>query len=275
MTDLQRIVKYGALALAFSIIIGIVGFVLITLSFLFNSYNNRDDELIGTTKTEITEVVTKLDIELKMTNLTIVSADQFYIEKNNNKIEYKISDNILKVVDQSKNIFKNKNDNKLVVYIPKDIILNEISLDAGAGKVEILDLTTNELDLELGAGKVELNNIKVLDEASIDGGTGELTISDSILNNLNLDLGVGEFNFRGILLGKAELSCGVGATNIELTGSDYRIEVEKGLGTATINGTSISNNETYGMGKNKIEIDGGIGSINIIFDESEDINTKF
>ncbi len=275
MTDLQRIVKYGALALAFTIIIGIASAAITILSFVFDSYNSSDDDLIDTAKTKITEKVTKLDIELKMTNLRIEAADEFYIETNNSKIKHKVSGNTLKIVDQSKNIFKNNNGKKLVIYIPKDIILNEISLDAGAGKVEISDLATNELDLELGAGKVKLNNIKALDEASIDGGAGELMINDSILNNLNLDLGVGEFNFKGDLLGKAEISCGVGAANIELTDSNYRIEVEKGIGEAKINGSPISNNQIYGTGKNRIEIDGGIGSINITFDEREDVNTKF
>ena len=43
---------------------------------------------------------------------------------------------------------------------------------------------------------------------------------------------------------------------------NYKIKIEKGLGTVKINNDSVKNG-IYGEGTNSIEIDGGVGSINI------------
>lgn len=128
-------------------------------------------------------------------------------------------------------------------------------------------MTINNLDLELGAGKVDIKDIKVLKETNISGGTGQVNITDSELHNTELEIGVGELNLSGKLLDKTEIDCGIGSTNIELIGTkeDYKLNIEKGIGNITINNKKINNNENYGTGKNKIKISGGIGNINISF----------
>ena len=48
---------------------------------------------------------------------------------------------------------------------------------------------------------------------------------------------------------------------------DYFIKLDKGLGDATIDGQSMSDDSIFGTGDNRINIDGGIGSIDIDFKE--------
>ena len=43
--------------------------------------------------------------------------------------------------------------------------------------------------------------------------------------------------------------------------------MDKGVGDATVDGESISDDSVYGSGSNVIDIDGGIGSIHINFKE--------
>ena len=50
---------------------------------------------------------------------------------------------------------------------------------------------------------------------------------------------------------------------------DYKLDIEKGLGNITVDGTSVSNIKGQGNGNNSIEISGGIGAINLKFKESE------
>ena len=49
---------------------------------------------------------------------------------------------------------------------------------------------------------------------------------------------------------------------------DYRISLDKGLGSTVIDNTSVSNSTVYGFGDNSIDIDGGVGGIDIRFDNS-------
>ena len=55
---------------------------------------------------------------------------------------------------------------------------------------------------------------------------------------------------------------------IGLFKDDYCIILDKGLGNATINGKNMSDDTTYGTGENKLDIDGGVGSIQIDFIEN-------
>ena len=55
--------------------------------------------------------------------------------------------------------------------------------------------------------------------------------------------------------------------NINLQGEkqSYKIQADKGLGSIKIDRKEISSGEIFGDGQNYIEIDGGIGNIDINF----------
>ena len=80
-------------------------------------------------------------------------------------------------------------------------------------------------------------------------------------------MGVGEVNLIASLIGKNEINAGVGSLNIDLQGEkeSYKIQADKGLGSVKIDGREISNGETFGDGENYIEVDGGVGNIDIDF----------
>ena len=48
---------------------------------------------------------------------------------------------------------------------------------------------------------------------------------------------------------------------------DYKIELDKGVGEARLDGESMRDDSVHGSGENFIQIDGGIGEINIEFSE--------
>ena len=78
---------------------------------------------------------------------------------------------------------------------------------------------------------------------------------------------LGEFIFSGKLIGKNEIDSGVGKINIDLLDNleNYTIDVDKGIGTVTLNEKKLEMDRVYGTGKNHLEIDGGIGEIKINF----------
>ena len=69
---------------------------------------------------------------------------------------------------------------------------------------------------------------------------------------------------------------GNGELELTLSGSpeDYRITPDKGVGEALLNGEKMLDGETYGNGENRVELNGGVGSMWVLFDESQTITSE-
>lgn len=122
----------------------------------------------------------------------------------------------------------------------------------------------------MGAGKVKMENLVVLSSASIEGGAGEVSVLNADIYNLDLDMGVGEFTLEGRLSGTNNINAGIGELNVRLLDSkdNYIVKTSKGLGNIKIDGSNIKDNTTYGSGENTLNISGGIGSINVNFENA-------
>ena len=157
--------------------------------------------------------------------------------------------------------------------MPQGYIFKNVDIDTGAGRVIAESLAADELSLELGAGETQIGSLTALTSAKIDGGAGKLTINGGTLTELDLEMGVGELNLESRLSGRCKLDYGIGAANLVLIGSkdDYEIEVDKGLGDATIEGETIHSDSVYGSGKSRVYINGGIGAIRINFKNQSEI----
>lgn len=262
MNQTNKIIKYIAIAFAVFLIISIISGILSIFLFVGGIFSN--DEIIDLKQLDINQNIENIDVDIKNTSITIKQSDIFKVETNNKYIEHKQNDNKLSIKERSH--FWHNNKTNLIIYIPSNI-LNNVEIDTGAGLVSIENLLANQLDLNLGAGKVEINNLEILNKTKIDGGAGEINIKNGIINNLDLDMGVGKVTIGAKILGNSEINAGVGELNLDLIGreDDYNINVEKGIGSIKLSGNDIKNG-IYGNGNNKIDIDGGVGSINIKFD---------
>lgn len=254
MNTTQKIIKTFAICLAALIILSIINGVahLVTSAFSFNNDVNINE----TYNSDINNI----KIDVGTTNMVIKYGDTFSITAENVSKEFKIKEegNTLIIKEKNITIFGNKKSSHTTITIPND--LNNLSIDIGAGKLELSDITSNNFSLNQGAGKVVITNL-ISNNTTIDGGAGELHITSSKLQNLDLDLGAGKCYYNGILLGNNKIDQGVGELILDLYREDYTIKASKGLGSITINGESYSKDVTVGEGINDIKIDGGIGSI--------------
>jgi len=267
MTTAQKIIKYFAIALAFSIILGILSCIMYGLSTISNFFSDKDNSIENLKDIDInSSLVSILDIDILSSNLIIKEGDVLKIETNSEYITTNQNNNKIIIKEKKHNWFIKNDKSDLIVYIPKNFVFDGISIDAGAGKIEIENISTKILEFDLGAGKTTIDNLYVSGSAEIDGGAGEITIQNSSINNLDLDTGIGECSLVSKLIGKSEINMGVGKLDITLIGSidDYRIYAEKGIGSIKLNNESIKSNKSYGNGINSIDISGGIGSINVI-----------
>lgn len=266
MSFLQKIIKYLAFAFAVFLTFSIISSLMHGFSFLGNIFDGNKKSITEKLNgLEINDDTLLLDISVSSSNITIKRGETFKAETNNKYINTKQDKNKLYIQEKKHNWFHNNGE--LIIYIPSDLILDGVAIETGAGKVNIESLSTKQLYLDLGAGKVDINNLNVLENAKIDGGAGEINISAISINNLDLDMGIGKLSLTSKLTGNNKIDSGVGKMNLSLIGTleDYKISLDKGIGNATINGDNMKDNNTYGTGINKLDIDGGIGSIDINF----------
>ena len=277
MTTSQKVIKYVAIAFAIFLIVAIIGGII-------NVIYNVGDAIFGESpkmekyeylieKSNSIEEAEELIIETKATNVKIIQSEEFNIQTNNKNITYNLIDEKLVIKDKKKKKFNiHSIDTELIIEIPKEHQFKTLEVETGAGKINIEDLTIANLDIEHGAGTLYLKNIETTKKTKIEGGAGKITIDDSILNNLSLELGTGTFKYTGTIIGSSNIECGVGETTINLNApkEDYQLHLEKGIGSITVGNKTVSNDTTIGDGDNEISIEGGIGSININFEEIVD-----
>ncbi len=270
MTDFQKVVKYIAIAFAIALTVAIVGGIFNAIGLLGGLFS-EDNEATDDIKTySITSDINKLKIEINAADLYIKKGDEFSVESNLKKLKVKEKNGTLTLEEKSKN-FGSYNGAKLTIFIPTETEFDNVKLITGAGRLTIEKLSAKKLDFVLGAGEVIIENLIAANEADVDGGAGKITISDGVLHNLDLDMGVGQLNLTSVLTGESEFDLGIGESNITVIGNkdDYRLDIEKGIGNITVDGTVVSNIKGQGKGKNTIEISGGIGAINLKYQDAE------
>jgi hypothetical protein len=267
MTSFQKAIKYGAIALAIVLIVSIFKFSINAVVFL-GSFFEKDQSIGPVVEREIDfifEDYNKLIIETNVSKLTLKTGEQFRILTNNDAVSIQENNNDISIIDNRKKVFyQNGKDLELIVVLPKANSLNEINIKTGVGKVVIEELNTKKAMIDVGVGEVKINDINVVNNIKINGGAGKITIHKGRINNLNADLGIGEFNADIVLIGSNKIKAGIGQINLSLTDSlkNYTLDVEKGIGNIFLNKSKIET-ATIGNGEQLIDINGGIGEINI------------
>ena len=257
MSEGQKWIKIGAIALAVFIILIIINAILFLFGIIGGFGRGTKDF------SEYYSNINSIEIDVNASSVNIVKGDSFLVEAKGVSQNFKVNNrrNTLEIEEDAFWFFNN-NSGEITIYVPSN--LNELVIDGGSGEIKIEDITTNKLELDLGAGLININN-STFNNSDIDGGVGVLNANNTTFTNLSLDSGVGEVNISGNIYGNSEIDGGIGEINLNLSNESlYRFIVDKGLGDISVNGTSISG--TYGNGENVIDIDNGIGAVNITFD---------
>ena len=232
------------------------------------------DNVLDEVKTyQVESNIHSLDIQLNAADFKIQYAEEFRVESNLKYLSVNEKDGVLVIRDESKSYFTYEGP-IFTLYIPENIVFDSIKLTTGAAKLDACALYANNVAFRLGAGDVSIDYLSAAKQIDVEGGAGVIHIADGSLNNLELEMGVGALDLTAALLGDNDLTLGVGEANITLIGSkeDYRLGIEKGLGRITVDGKKIEDFGSSGNGTNSVEIEGGIGSINLRFeDQAEEV----
>lgn len=273
MTSLQRMIKYCATALAIVLTISIIGGICSAIGLFAGVFGSRitGETAVGEMRSfTLSDSIESLDLELGAAELKIVTGDRFSLESNHKYLEVKEENNTLNISEEKVAFGFSNEGLSVVLTVPKDFVFEDVSIEAGAGKVDIDTLRANTISLDLGAGQTDIGTLCALTRASINTGAGKLTIRDGQIQDLTLDHGVGKLDMTGALTGNCDVDLGVGSAEITLVGTreDYQIRMDKGLGDATLDGQSMGDGSTYGGGANRIQIDGGVGDVEVNFQKA-------
>ena len=230
---------------------------------------SKQDVVLDETKTyEITSEIHSLDVQISAADFKIVSADEYSVESNLKYLSVSEKNGVLKVVDEAKSN-SNYSNAILTLYVPDGMVFDDVDIETGAAKMTVDTLSASSVELKLGAGDVRFESLNASAEVDIKGGAGQITIVNGTLNDLSLEMGMGELNLTAAVLGESDLKFGVGESNVTLIGSkdDYKVDIEKGLGNITVDGKTVTDFGSSGNGQNHIEIEGGVGTINLKFQE--------
>ncbi|MGN0382813.1 MAG: DUF4097 family beta strand repeat-containing protein [Eubacterium sp.] len=183
---------------------------------------------------------------------------------NKGKVKYEIVGNTLKISAKG-TIYS---DTKVTVYMPQNIIFDNVNINVGAGVFEISDILTAELDIEAGAGEIYINNITATKSAELEIGACDFTAQNTSLTNPCIEIGMSNFEYQGVFYDDVELSVGMGTANIELDNyeDDYNYDIEVGLGSANVGDQKYSGaveREINNDATNYMEIEVGMGELTI------------
>ena len=229
---------------------------------------NKQDVVLDEAKTyEISSEIHSLDIRISAADFKIQHGDEISVESNLKYLSVSEKDGVLTIVDEEKNY--NDSDAMLTLYVPNGTVFDKVDITTGAAKMTVGTLSANSLELKLGAGDVRIESLNASSDADIEGGVGQITIAGGTLNDLTLEMGMGELNLTAAVLGDSDLKFGVGESNVTLIGSkdDYKVDIEKGLGSITVDGKTVTNYGSSGNGQNHIEIEGGVGAVNLKYQD--------
>lgn len=229
---------------------------------------DMENAVLGETRSYgIQSDIRSLEISVNAADFVIRHADAFSVESNLKYLSVSEENGVLTITDEApKRVSYEKAT--LTLSIPEDAVFETIRIFTGAARLTADALSGERVSLTIGAGDASIQVLHAGKKAEIKGGAGRISISGGTLQNLSLEMGVGELNLSAALLGESSLTLGVGASNVTLLGEKetYTLEIEKGLGSITLDGKSVSGFDRRGDGENHVEIEGGIGQIRVDFE---------
>ncbi len=269
MTPFQKVVKYLAMAFAVFLAVSIIGGILGAVGLLDGFFGG--DAITEDVRTyEVSSHINSLEVEINAADFTIKQGKSFLVESNLKHLTVEEENGVL-TIKETKKFGSTYAGAKLTVCIPADTVFEKANITTGAGRLTVDRLSASTLTFELGAGEVIIDTLIATSDVDIDGGAGKITVSGGALHNLDLDMGVGQLNLRSVLTGESEFDLGVGESNITVIGKkeDYRLDIEKGLGNLSVDGKNVTDYGSSTNTANSIEINGGIGAINVTFEAGE------
>ena len=141
----------------------------------------------------------------------------------------------------------------MIVYLPKDKNFNNVTIDVGAGNIEIEKLAGSDTDIKVAMGQV------IIDEIETD--------------SLNIEVGMGNAEVKGSINYEVIVDCGMGQVVLELEGDgkDFNYNLDCGLGSLSVEGVyhiaGIGDSYVNNDASMEMDLSVGMGTVTVSFEE--------
>lgn len=303
MNEIQKIIKYCAMAFAGFLSVVIIGSIVAGLLSVLAGITVGKDIFSDKERVNFSErysqeqgihsIMVDCDAEILVKQGEELSVEAVQVTKD---CEISLENGRICITHRERDFLMNwfswfdtADGAKVVITVPEELMLKEAVIDSGSGRVSVSDLTGELLSISSGSGRVNVTNT-VMEKTVLDSGSGKVTVKDSVLGKLyldsgsgtvmmehvvasgvELDSGSGAVSLSGELTGNCDFSTGSGAVSLILTGSEeeYCIEADCGSGAFRVNGRKREDG-SYGTNvKGKLRIDSGSGSVDVEFTGQE------
>ena len=248
-------------------------------------------------KKSITENLTfkNMEIDFEATDVNIYYSDIFkidYTSSDQDKLTYKLVNNTLKLENKAnKGIrffdmgLKKDFDNKLDIYLPYDLNMLKIELDAGnvsldsstlnileieneVGNVNLNNITLEYLAIELNAGNISLNKVNS-HKSILELEVGNINTTDFTTDNLLAKLSLGDLNLKGTFGFNTKIEANLGDVTVDTTlpKNSYGYLLNTSFGNITIDGKKQSKkvHDNLNTNENYLEVENSFGDIKVNF----------
>lgn len=232
----------------------------------YDDYEDYEDEYIQGSGEDISNFpdIRELSVEISYLQVIVKEGDSDSVIVDASQVNSQLKDKLLygkedgelKIESNDHRFWKQigkNNAGTLMIQLPKDRQLEDVSLEVGAGQLTIESIKTGCLDIEVGAGQAIARDFEVKD--------------------LNVDCGAGQAKLTGAVNRKVEIDCGVGAVEASLAGTEkdfnYQLKCDIGelqIGTESYTGLGNKRHIDNGAGK-QMDVECGIGKVDISFGE--------
>ena len=215
-------------------------------------------------KYEETGMFSSLEIDCSTASIVVQQGEEYAVEitaknpsKAKNMPSWGIQNDTLIVQQKKQNFISlgilNDTSYYVNVTVPAadEEALELVNIDNGTGTVSLYGINADTLKIDTGTGRVEVSDCRVRD-LKIDSGTGSSAIELlSAPDRIDIDNGTGSVDMT-----------------LPGTKSDYDLNLDTGVGSVKVGGEEYRGEyEGRGSGGKEIDIDNGVGSINIMFTE--------
>lgn len=175
-----------------------------------------------------------VEINTRLADIEIIQADDYYIEISclywDSEPEYLLENGRL-IFDDNNSIPNSYSisfnpHNIVKLYLPKDALLERVSLRCASGDVSISGLTAKKLKAYLSYGDLTMANTAAA-EAEIKLSSGNSTISDIHVGDLDYSNSYGDLKLSDVNIGESRLPAEAGFDEIEISMSSGDAKIDE------------------------------------------------
>ena len=202
------------------------------------------------------EAFTEVEVDLELGNVVLQTGETYGMELDwwgdGYTLDYRNEDGTLEIWSESSALRGlSMSGCGVVITVPAGIELEDLSVYADLGDVELDRIAVRTADLTLDLGSLTGHGVTVSRSVDVEADLGDVELS-------------------GDLRGETIVNASLGSVSLNLEGaeSEYRYDLSVDLGKLTVNGKDFETEVSGGRGDDFLEVYADLGDVNVTFSAS-------